>query len=203
MAVSGSELAAIASVRAQTKDEVILSVENHYRDTADLMAKVLQKNMLKAMDRTQKFEGTLRIKKPGKLRLEYTNGQLILINGREVLFYLKKSAQVIKKSFTDFSYMNIPVAFLLGAAHIRDDFNVFQPDPNTPRVLDLFPKKPGAAMKKLSIHSDETGRITRLSIFDKLGNVTEITFSDVKEETGIDDQFFVFKTPKGTEIIEQ
>lgn len=200
---SDAGLPAATSAFAQTQDDVVLSVESHYRDTTDLLARVKQKNMLKAMDRTQKFEGTLWIKKPGKLRLEYTNNQLILINGKEALFYSKKSAQVIKRSFTDFASMNIPVAFLLGAAHIRDDFNVLQPDPKAPRILELLPKKPGAAMKKLNMHSDETGRITRLIIFDKSGNVTEINFVDVQEGTGIDDQQFVFQAPKGTEVIEQ
>ena len=188
---------------AQTVDAAVAAVESHYQELVDLTANVSQKNMLKAMGRTQKYEGTLKIKKPGKLRLEYTNGQLILIDGKDALFYSKKSEQVIKKAFTDFSQMNIPVAFLLGAAHIRDDFNVRQPDPKTPRVLELLPKKPGAAMKKLGIQADETGRITRMTIFDKAGNKTEILFSDVKEGAGLEDSAFLFKAPKGTEVIEQ
>jgi outer membrane lipoprotein carrier protein len=99
--------------------------------------------------------------------------------------------------------MNIPVAFLLGAAHIRDDFDALQPDPKAPRSLELLPKKPGAAMKKLGLRTDETGRITSLTIFDKSGNTTEIVFSDVREDVAIDDKLFAFKPPKGTEIIEQ
>lgn len=188
---------------AQAKDEVVQTVENHYVNLSDLTARVTQKNILKAIDRTQTFEGTLWIKKPGKLRLEYTNGQLILIDGKTALFYSKKSEQVIKKKFTDFQQMNIPVAFLLGAAHIRDDFTVVQPDPKKPHVLELLPRKQGASMKKLSIRTDETGRITQMTIFDRSGNTTEIAFSDVKEGAGIEDGFFVFKAPKGTEIIEQ
>jgi outer membrane lipoprotein-sorting protein len=94
---------------------------------------------VKSVGKTQKFEGTLWINKPGKLRLEYTNGQLILIDGKAALLYSRKSEQVIKKTFTDFEQMNIPVAFLLGAAHIRDDFEVFQPDAKTLRLLG--PKK--------------------------------------------------------------
>ena len=188
---------------AQTVDEAVLAVEKHYRELTDLTAKVSQKNVLKAVEKTQKFDGTLWIKKPGKLRLEYTNGQLILIDGKAALFYSKRSEQVIKKNFTDFAHMNIPVAFLLGAAHIRDDFDVRGPDPETPRVLDLLPKKAGAAMKKLRIHADEAGRITEMTIFDKSGNMTEIVFTDVKEGTGVEDKLFEFKAPKGTEIIEQ
>jgi outer membrane lipoprotein carrier protein len=188
---------------AETSQDVVASVENHYRDLADLTAKVVQKNDLKSIGKTQKFEGTLLIKKPGKLRLEYTNGQLILIDGKAALFYSKKSAQVIKKTFSDFEHMNIPVAFLLGAAaHIRDDFDVLQADPKTPRVLELLPTKPGAAMKKMRLGVDESGRITDLMIFDKSGNTSEIAFTDIREGGGLDDQHFVFKAPKGTEIIE-
>ena len=138
----------------------------------DLVAKVSQKNFLKNLGKTQTFDGTLQIKKPGKLRLEYTNGQLILVDGKSALFYSKKSEQVIKKTFTDFEHMNIPVAFLLGAAHIRDDFEVLQPDPKLPGKLELMPRKPGAAMTKLELDADANGRITALVIYDRSGNIT-------------------------------
>ncbi len=190
-------------LNAQTVEEVVASVENHYRDLTDLTAKVIQKNVLKSIGKTQKFEGTLWIKKPGKLRIEYSNGQLILINNKAALFYSKKSEQVIKKTFTDFEHMNIPVAFLLGAAHIRDDFDVLQADPKTPRVLELLPKKSGAAMKKIGLVLDDAGRISDLTIFDKSGNTTTIAFTDIREDAGLDDRQFAFQAPKGTELIEQ
>lgn len=202
-ALVSSVSSAIPSACAQTVDEAIMAVEKHYEQVSDLTAKVTQKNFFKALDKTQTFEGALLVKKPGKLRLEFTNGQLILIDGKDALFYSKKSSQVIKKIFTDFERMNIPVAFLLGAAHIRDDFDVLQPDPKAPRSLELFPKKTGAAMKKLGLESDDSGRIIRLTIFDRFGNVTEIIFTAVREGVGLDDTLFTFKPPKGTEIIEQ
>ncbi len=188
---------------AQPVDEAVIAVEKHYQELADLTAKVTQKNLLKSFGKTQVFEGTLWIKKPGKLRLAYTNGQLIVIDGKAALFYSKKSTQVIKKTFTDFEHMNIPVAFLLGAAHIRDDFDARVSDPAVPRLFELIPKKTGAAMQKLQILSDDSGRIVKLTIFDRSGNETELVFSDAREDAGIDDQLFAFKPPKGTEIIEQ
>ena len=188
---------------AQSVDEAVQAVENHYRELADLTAKVVQKNHLKALDKTQTFDAVIRIRKPGKLRLDYTNGQVILVDGKAALFYSRKSEQVIKKTFSDIEQMNIPVAFLLGAAHIRDDFEVSRPDPAAPRLLELSPKKTGAAMKKLILRSDAAGRIASLDILDKTGNRTEIFFSDVQEGVGVDDKLFVFKAPKGTEVIEQ
>jgi outer membrane lipoprotein carrier protein len=190
------------AAHAQTVQEVVTTVENHYSEMKDLSSKVVQKNMLKSIGKTQTFEGTLLIKKPGKLRLDYTNGQVILVDGKAALFYSKKSEQMIKKTFTDVEHMNIPVAFLLGAAHIRDDFDVLQPDPKAPRTLELLPKKPGAAMKKLSIETDDAGRIVVLVIFDKSGNTTDILFSEIVEGVGLTDKQFAFTTPKGTEIIE-
>ena len=190
-------------VQAQTVQDVVATVEKHYSELMDLSAKMVQKNFLKSIGKTQTFDGKLLIKKPGKLRLDYTNGQIILVDGKAALFYSKKSEQMIKKTFTDFEHMNIPVAFLLGAAHIRDDFDVLQPDPKSPRSLELLPKKPGAAMKKLTIRTDEAGRIVVLVIFDKSGNTTDIIFSDITEGVGLSDKQFVFTAPKGTEIIEQ
>jgi outer membrane lipoprotein carrier protein len=195
--------AAIKPAAAQSVDETVQAIENHYRELVDLTAKVVQKNHLKSLDKTQLFEAVLRIRKPGRLRLDYTNGQVILVDGKAALFYSRKSEQVIKKTFSDIEQMNIPVAFLLGAAHIRDDFEVRRLDPADSRQLELTPKKSGAAMKKLILRSENAGRIASLDILDKAGNRTEILFSDVQEGVGIDDKLFVFKAPKGTEIIEQ
>jgi outer membrane lipoprotein carrier protein len=194
---------AARSAPAQTVQDVASAVENHYRDLTDLSAKVLQKNFLKSVGKTQTFEGALFIKKPGRLRIEYSNGQLIVVDGKEAWFYSKKSEQAIRRTFTDFEHANIPVAFLLGAGHIQADFEVSRPDAGKPRTLDLVPRKPGAAMKKLRITSDESGRISELVIFDKSGNTSTVSFSDVKEGAGLEDGLFRFKAPKGTEIIEQ
>jgi outer membrane lipoprotein carrier protein len=188
---------------AQNAQETVAAVEDHYSGVNELTAKVVQKNLLKAIGKTQTFEGTLSIKKPGRLRLDYTNGQIILVDGKTALFYSKKSAQLVKKTFADVQQMNIPLAFLLGAAHIRDDFDVLQPDPSTPRSLELLPKSPGAAMKKLGLRTDDAGRITGLTIFDKSGNISEIALSEVREGGAVDERLFVFKPPRGTEIIEQ
>jgi outer membrane lipoprotein carrier protein len=198
-----SASSAVENSAVPTKDEVAQSIENHYRDLIDLTAKVTQKNNLKTLGKTQTFEGSLYIKKPGRLRLEYTNGQTIVLDGKTVWFYSKKSQQAIKRTFPDIEQANVPVAFLLGAADIRNDFDIAPAESAGHRVIDLLPKKPGAAMKKIRLQADETGRIMEMTIFDKSGNTTDITFADVKEGTGIEEKLFEFKVPKGTEIIEQ
>ncbi len=186
-----------------TRDELVHAIERHYSGLADLTAKVVQKNFLKSVDKTQKFEGALTIKKPGKLRLEYTNGQIIVIDGKEVWFYSRTNAQAIRRTFEDFEQANIPVAFLLGAGTIERDFNVSRLEAGEAAVLELVPKKRGAAMTKLRIVADDDGRITRMIIFDRSGNTSDILFVGVRENTGVEGSQFRFKVPKGTEVIEQ
>ena len=193
----------VATAQAGAPVDAVHAVEAHYRDLVDLTAKVMQKNFLKSVEKTQKFEGTLSIKKPGKLRLEYTNGQVIVIDGKEAWFYSKKSSQAIRRTFKDFEQANIPVAFLLGAGAIRQEFEVSLPDADNPRTLDLAPRKAGAAMKKLRLATEESGRIIRMTVYDRSGNTSDVVFSDVKEGIGLGDAPFRFKVPKGTEIIEQ
>jgi outer membrane lipoprotein carrier protein len=192
-----------AAAQAGVPVDAVHAVEAHYRDLVDLAAKVVQKNFLKSVEKTQKFEGTLSIKKPGKLRLEYTNGQVIVIDGKEAWFYSKKSSQAIRRTFKDFEQANIPVAFLLGAGAIREEFEVTLPDADDPRTLDLAPRKAGAAMKKLRLATEESGRIIRMTVYDRSGNTSDVVFSDVREGIGLGDAPFRFKVPKGTEVIEQ
>ncbi len=186
-----------------TKDELVHAIERHYSGLADLTAKVVQKNFLKSVGKTQKFEGALAIKRPGKLRLEYTNGQIIVIDGKEVWFYSKANSQAIRRTFEDFEQANIPVAFLLGAGTIGRDFDVSRLESGEGAVLELVPKKRGAAMTKLRLIADDEGRISRMIIFDRSGNTSDILFAGVKENAGVDEGQFRFKTPKGTEVIEQ
>jgi outer membrane lipoprotein carrier protein len=199
-----SHPAAGATETAPAATDAVGLIEAHYRDLADLSATVVQKNYLKTIDKTQTFEGTLRIKRPGKLRLEYTNGQVIVIDGSEAWFYSKKSEQAIRRTFRDFEQANIPVAFLLGAAHIRDDFEVVEEaGGKARRTLDLTPKRPHAAMTRIGLVCDDTGRITAMMVHDRSGNISTIAFSDTRENTGLEDGLFRFKVPKGTEVIEQ
>lgn len=179
-------------------------IEDHYRTLTDLTARIVQKNYVKSVNKTQTFEGTLSIKRPGRLRLEFTNGQVIVIDGKEAWFYSKKSEQAIRRTFRDFEEANIPVAFLLGASEIRKEFEVLEPGADAPQALDLLPrKKTATSMKKLRLLADEAGRITRMVITHRTGDTADIQFTDVQEGTGLDDGRFKFRVPKGTEVIEQ
>jgi outer membrane lipoprotein carrier protein len=206
VAVAADVLAAPTTTPAfppLTKEELVRAIEVHYSGLTDLTAKVVQKNFLKSVGKTQQFEGKLWIKRPGKLRLEYSNGQIVVIDGKEVWFYSRANSQAIRRTFEDFEQANIPVAFLLGAGAIQRDFDVSLLESEQGDFLQLVPKKREAAMSRIRLLADNAGRITRMIIIDRSGNRSDVVFADVHENTGIGDSIFRFKAPKGTEVIEQ
>lgn len=207
-AVSGPVFAGEESLQTVTvtagERDIVRSIEDHYRTLTDLTAKVVQRNYLSSVDKTQTFEGSLSIKRPGKLRLEYTNGQVIVIDGKDAWFYSRKNEQAIRRTFKDFEQANIPVAFLLGAGEIRKEFTVVPSPADQPGALDLAPRrKSGAVMTKIRLLADESGRIMQMTVHDRTGNSSNVVFSDVREGVGLEDRLFQFRVPKGTEIIEQ
>jgi len=171
-------LVAIMPADAQPAQDVVAAVENHYRDLTDSRRRSVRRMFSNPSARLRNMrERCSSRSRAGSGSSIRTDSLFSSTQGRAVLF--KKSEQVIKKTFTDFEHMNIPVAFLLGAAHIRDDFDALQADPKTPRMLELLPRKPGAAMKKMRLVVDGEGRISDLVIFDRSGNTTTITFTDI------------------------
>lgn len=200
--VSGLSLASNTG-RQDANVEAVMLLEAYYNKISGLSAKIRQKNTLRSVGKTQRFEGTLYIKKPGKLRLDYTNDQTIVIDGGVAWLYSKKSEQAIKRTFKDFAHANIPVAFLLGAASVATDFHISGHDPANPLMLELVPKGHGAAIKKIKLSLDEAGRIKLMTIFDRSGNITEIEFHEIKDNPELPDRLFHFLVPPGTEIIDQ
>ena len=162
-----------------------------------------QKNFLKSLNKTQSFEGTLAIKSREAAPGLYEQPDHRHRWGHGLDSTPRKASRPSGGPFSDFEHANIPVAFLLGASSIRDDFRRGPARREEPRDPRAAAEKKGAIMKKLRLQTDEAGRITGMTIFDKSGNTTDITFTDIREGVGLEDSLFLFKVPKGTEVIEQ
>ena len=48
----------------------------------------------------------------------------------------------------------------------------------------------------------EIRKETYVPLYDLQGNITNVSFSDIKIDAGIKDSLFAFKIPKGVEVIE-
>jgi outer membrane lipoprotein-sorting protein len=69
-------------------------------------------------------------------------------------------------------------------------------------LLELVPRT-DATYEKLRVLADlASGEIRRTTIFDLVGNVTEVTFGDVRTNQGPADAVFRFEPPAGVEVMD-
>lgn len=151
--------------------------------------------------------GTVRVKKPGMMRWDYTSPEkkLFISDGRTMFMYFPADRQVMKNPVPERDEATSAVMFLMGKGDITRDFNVRWSDGNTgegPYRLRLDPKTRQTEYDWLEVAADrETLQIVGLTAADAQGGRSTFSFSNFKENTGLADKIFQFSIPRGTEVI--
>jgi len=155
--------------------------------------------------KTSEF-GTVQIKKPGKMRWDYTSQEkkLFVSDGQTMFLYFPNEKQVMKNAVPSQDEATSAVLFLMGKGNITRDFNIrwAEGGPDTTYRLRLDPKARQAEYDWLEITADrETLRIVGLTAADAQGGKSSFNFSNFKENLGLADKIFQFTIPRGTEVI--
>jgi outer membrane lipoprotein carrier protein len=206
---------------------VIATLEQGYNSLEDMQADFSQRTAIASMKREEHGKGELFIKKAGQgqamFRFNYTTPrQQIVSNGKKVWYYLPENKQVMVSDVTAlFAGGNgIALNYLTGMGHVSRDFTItFDGEGRDKKgnyVLDLVPKKPNQVMTRLRLtiaasaveQFRESGKpmamfpIVSSVVDDPFGNRTFFEFSRVKVNQGMGNDRFVFKIPKGVEVIK-
>ena len=102
----------------------------------------------------------------------------------------------------------LAIRFISGIGKLKDDFkiNFSQPDfvdGDGNYLLDLVPRGFKAGIEKISlIVSKDDFQVTGFTLTDFYGNVTRITFRDMKINNKLPDTFFEFTPPSGVDIYD-
>ncbi len=198
-----------ANIFAAELKDVVDNLQQRYERIKDYQADFAQEAVLKIGQTTEKAFGKIYVKKPDMMRWDYDKPrrQQIIINKQEIIIYIPDEKQVMKDRLPQGS-VNM-TSFITNIARIREDFNITfyqnKKEPNSGRYfLELTPKKEGMNITKAVIEvSEKDFLIQKLSITDLQGNITNVSFSDIKIDAGIKDSLFAFKIPKGVEVIER
>jgi len=150
--------------------------------------------------------GTVYVKKPGKMRWDYTGAEkkLFVSDGQTMYLYFPNDKQVMKNAVPTQDEATSAVLFLMGKGNIVRDFTVRWAEgvSDTTYRLRLDPKTRQAEYDWLEITADrETLRIVGLTAADAQGGRSSFTFSNFKENLGLADKIFQFTVPRGTEVI--
>ena len=153
--------------------------------------------------------GKLQVKKPGKMRWEYTvpEEKLFVSDGVKMYSYIKQDKQVIVSDIPAADQATTPTLFLAGKGSLTRDFIpsfVDAPAGSPPgsQGLKLVPKARQREYDWLTLVVDPVSLgIRGLVTVDAQGGTSRFSFTNLKENVGMADKAFEFKMPRGVEVV--
>ncbi len=198
------------SVGAQspTPDTVARDLQRKYDRVTDFSADFVHSYRGGVLKQQATERGTLLVKKPGKMRWEYTapEKKLFVSDGHKIYSYIPQDRQVIVGTMPRDEHAPTPALFLTGKGDITRDFNasfdkVAEAQPGS-FVLKLTPKRREPEYESLTLVLDpKTLTIQMLITVDAQGGRSAFTFSNLKENVGVADNQFVFKMPRNVDVV--
>lgn len=197
------------SAAAQTLEEVVAGLEGTYGRITDLKADFTQVSNNKSLGQDIKAEGTVLLKKGGKMRWDYKSPspQQIVSDGSSLWVYTPELNQV-NKGDAPKALAGPAGSFLAGLGRVREEFTVRFLNPAAKvdgagrHVLDLTPKNPTPFLTRLVLAVDPKDFIVRQAVlYDQLGNAVTMNFTRVLTNTGLADTLFAFTPPKGAAVV--
>jgi outer membrane lipoprotein carrier protein len=153
--------------------------------------------------------GHLLVKKPGKMRWEYTapDAKTFVSDGLKMYSYVPADKQVVVSPVPPEDEATTPTLFLAGKGNLTRDFTPSLVElqagmPAGSRTLKLVPKARQRDYDWLMLVVDPaTLAIRGLVTVDGQGGRSSFLFTNLKENLGLADKEFAFKIPRGVDVL--
>ncbi len=194
------------SAQAPSASQVASALQEKYNNIRDFSADFTQEYDSGVLKRKITERGTLQVKKPGKMRWDYTSPakKVFVSDGTNLYLWEPADNQVTTSTVPKQDEATTAVLFLVGKGNLARDFNVsFLPNaPAGMFGLRLDPKLPERDYDWLQLVVDQkTMQIRTLTSGDRQGGQSTFIFSKFKENVGLADSVFNFKIPRGADVV--
>jgi outer membrane lipoprotein carrier protein len=187
---------------AQENDAVVRRVDDHYNHLASLRAHYVEHYSGMGMDRAE--EGTLLLKKPGRMRWSYAEpvGKVFVLDGKYAWFYTPGDAQATRVPAKQLDDLRSPLRFLLGHTQLKKELDglTVAVEGSGFRIAGV-PKGMAQRVKLLTLGVTAAGAIETMRLEEVDGAVTEFSFSGMEENVPVKDTDFVFTPPVGVTVV--
>ncbi len=189
-----------------TLDQILDGIERRY-DGKGFSASFFQESILKAMQITDTAEGRLTVKRPGKMRWEYTipEAQSIITDGHTMWIHRPGDNQVMVGKAPEYFGGGKGAGFLSDIRQVRKSFTIqMQAAENKDYYrLKLIPLKPSAELADIVISvAKDTFQIDQVVTHNSYGDETRIVLSNYQFNIDPDDAQFTFSIPKGADVVK-
>ena len=189
----------------ETPADVAVALQTHYDRVRDFTADFTQQHVGLLKKKSTRHSGKLQVKKPGKMRWDYTapEKQLFVSDGTTIHLWVPADNQVTISPVPKQDSATSATLFLVGKGNIVRDFAVTftQNTPAGSYGLRLQPKTPERDYDWLELVVDRASmQIRQLVAANREGGQDTFTFSNYKENVGLTDKTFEFKIPRGADV---
>lgn len=205
-AMSVSALAYAQAGATPSAAELAAGVQRRYASVRDFTADFTHVYQGGVLRQKTTERGTLAIKKPGRMRWTYTAPEKkeFVSDGTKIYSYIPADRQVMVNDVPPGGGDTTAALFLAGRGDLTKDFTAVL-DGQTPTSyrLKLTPKRRQQDFDTLTIQvRKESLQIEALVAQDRQGGTSTFTFANLKENVGLPDSRFVFKIPRGVQVVK-
>jgi len=178
-------------------------VEDRYNHTQTLQLGFTETYRVQGRVRVEK--GELFLRKPGRMRWQYTApaGKLFVSDGKFIYSYTPQENRAEKMKMKEADDLRAPLAFLLGKLHFADDFREFRAHPENGGVyITAIPKSDKLPYSEISFLAAEDYSIRSLEVKGQDNSLLQFAFENEKKDPAIQDALFHFEPPTGAEYID-
>jgi outer membrane lipoprotein carrier protein len=160
-------------------------------------------------ERARRESGKLLLKKPGKMRWDYTapENKLFVSDGKWLYEYVAAEKLATRVAVKEADDLRSAFLFLLGRGNLRRDFKRIEWASESPvtaghRVLRMIPKR--GNVRELLVEAEPTTlQLKRLVLINSNGGRSDFLFSNLRENPLVNDAQFTFTVPAGVQVVNQ
>ena len=206
-AAFGGRLVALAA--DSTAPELAAALQRKYDGIRDFSADFTHAYEGGVLRKQITERGHLLVKKPGKMRWDYSAPETkqFVSDGVKMYSYIPQDKQVIVATVPPDEEAPTPTLFLAGKANLTRDFTPSLVDapagmPAGSRALKLVPRARQRDYDWLVLVLDPASLAIRgLLTVDAQGGKSSFSFTNLKENIGLADKEFAFKIPRGVDVV--
>jgi outer membrane lipoprotein carrier protein len=183
---------------------LLKGVEQRYNRAKTLQVHFVESYTVQGKARKSE-SGELTLRKPGRMRWDYTApaGKLFVSDGKDVYLYTPETHRVERTKLKASDDMRAPLAFLLGKLDFAKDFRDFELKPEgTNFLLTAKAKNDKFPYEQVEMLVTADYEIQRLTI--NLQDMSLLTFQldGEKLNPAVDDALFRFQMPAGATLVD-
>jgi len=193
-----------ASAADSPTQHLLKAVESRYNRAQTLQVTFAE--TYSGLGRSARTEaGMLYLRKPGRMRWEYTQpaGKLFVSDGKEVYLYLPTENRVEKMPLKATEDMRAPLAFLLGKLNFEREFqNIQAKAEGDGSLVTAEPKSESLPYSQVEFLVSPAFEIRKLHIIGQDQSILDFTFDDEKLNPALANSMFHFQPPPGAEVVD-